>query len=156
MWPAIKPLLKAGDVVLIEFAHNDKQTPQAQFEANLNKYISETRAAKAIPLLATPIPRNNWTNSTTMNPQQLINNLKPTGVDLPASIRSVGAAAGVPVIDLLAKVMAFFNTKGQTTVGGYYADPTTHLKTVGANIVATILRDEIRNMKIYPLVCFLR
>jgi lysophospholipase L1-like esterase len=155
MWPAIKPLLKAGDVVLIEFAHNDKQTPQDQYEANLNKYITETKAAGAIPLLATPIPRNSWTNATTMNTAQLINNLKP-GVDLPASIRKVGAAAGVPVIDLLAKVMAFFNTKGQTTVTGYYADAQTHLKTVGANIVATILRDEIRSMNLNPLVCYLR
>jgi hypothetical protein len=155
MWPAIKPLLKAGDVVLIEFAHNDKQTPQDQYEANLNKYINETKAAGAIPLLATPIPRNNWTNATTMNTSQLINNLKP-GVDLPASIRKVGAAAGVPVIDILAKVMAFFNTKGQTTVTGYYADAQTHLKTVGANIVATILRDEIRSMNLSPLVCYLR
>jgi hypothetical protein len=158
MWPAIKPLLKAGDVVLIEFAHNDKQTPQDQYEANLNKYINETKAAGAIPLLATPIPRNTWTNATTMNTAQLINNIKAPGtpVDLPATIRKVGAAAGVPVIDILAKVMAFFNTKGQATVTTYYADAQTHLKTVGANIVATILRDEIRSMNIYPLVCYLR
>jgi hypothetical protein len=153
MWPAIKPLLKAGDVVLIEFAHNDKNTPQDQYEANLNTYINETRAAGAIPVLATPIPRNNWTNATTMNPTQLVNDV---GVDLPASIRSVGAAAGVPVIDLTTKVVAFFSSKGEATASTYYADPTTHLNTVGANIVATIMRDEIRSLNIYPLVCFLR
>ena len=78
------------------------------------------------------------------------------GVDLPASIRSVGAAAGVPVIDLTTKVVAFFSSKGEATASTYYADPTTHLNTVGANIVATIMRDEIRSLNIYPLVCFLR
>jgi lysophospholipase L1-like esterase len=153
MWPTVKPLLKAGDVVLIEFAHNDKNTPQAQFEANLNKYISETKAAGAIPILATPIPRNNWTNATTMSPTQLVND---PGVDLPATIRSVGAAAGVPVIDITAKTLAYFSSKGQVAAKAYYADPTTHLSTIGANIVAGLIRDEIKALNISPLVCYLR
>jgi hypothetical protein len=154
LWPAIKSLLKPGDVVLIEFAHDDMNTPQLQYEASLNRYIDETRLAGAVPVLATPIPRNSWTpDGTAMATGQFVNNKH---VDLPASIRSVGAAAGVPVIDLLAKVMAFFNSKGKGAVVGYYADPTTHLNTVGANIVAAIARDEIRNLNIHPLVCYLR
>jgi lysophospholipase L1-like esterase len=153
MWPAIKPLLKAGDVVLIEFAHNDKITPKAQYEANLNTYISETKAAGAIPILATPIPRNNWTNATTMNPNQLVNSV---GVDLPASIRSVGAAAHVPVIDILAETLATFSAAGEAKAAAYYADPTTHLSTTGANIVAGLIKNEIVKLGMYPLVCYLR
>lgn len=153
MWPAIKPLLKAGDVVLIEFAHNDKVTPKAQYEANLNTYINETKAAGAIPVLATPIPRNNWTSATMMNPNQLVNDV---GVDLPASIRSVGAAAHVPVIDILAETLAAFGAAGEAKAAAYYADPTTHLSTVGANIVAGLIKAEIVKLNIYPLVCYLR
>jgi lysophospholipase L1-like esterase len=152
MWPAVKPLLKAGDVVLIEFAHNDKNTPQAAYEANLKTYITETRAAGAIPVLATPIPRDNWTNATTMSTNQLVND---AGVDLPATIRSVGAANNVPVIDLMAETLAAFSLKGQSTVAGYYADGT-HLVTTGANIVAGLARDEIKKNNIFPLVCYLR
>ena len=152
MWPAVKALLKAGDVVLIEFAHNDKQTPQAQYEANLTTYIKETRAAGAIPILATPIPRNTWTNATTMS-ATFVNDLK---VDLLASIKSVATANNVPLIDINAKVVAAFSAKGETTVSGYYADPTTHLNTIGANFVAGLIRDAIKSQSISPLVCFLR
>ena len=42
--------------------------------------------AGAIPVLATPIPRNNWTNATTMSPTQLIND---PGVNLPSTIRRI-------------------------------------------------------------------
>jgi lysophospholipase L1-like esterase len=152
MWPAIKPLLNPGDVVLIEFAHNDKVTPQVQFENNLKTYITETRAAGAIPVLATPIPRCNFTGNT-MNSSQLINDL---GVDLPASIRSVGAANNVPVIEITTTAVAYFSTVGPKTCSLYYADQVTHLNTAGANIVATMVRDQIKSLNIYPLACYLR
>jgi lysophospholipase L1-like esterase len=151
MWPTVKPLIKAGDVVFIEFAHNDKNTPQAAYEKNLTTYITETRAKGAIPVLATPIPRNNWSGGS-----MSATFTNSVGVDLLASIKSVGATNNVPVVDINAKVVAAFSAKGQATVSGYYADPTTHLSTVGANIVAQLIRDEIKRLNIYPLVCFLR
>jgi hypothetical protein len=153
MWPVVKPLLRPGDVVLIEFAHNDKNTPQAAFEANINTYIKETKAAGAIPVLATPIPRNNWTNATTMSPDQLVNG---AGVDLPATIRKIGAANSLPVIDLTAKSLAAFSLKGESAVGAYYSGGTTHLSPTGANVVAGIARDEIKRLNIFPLSCYLR
>ena len=152
MWPTVKPLLKAGDVVLIEFAHNDKNTPQAQFEANLLKYITETKAAGAIPILATPIPRCNFTGNT-MNSNQLVNG---PGVDLPASIRSVGAANNVPVIEITKTAVAFFSTVGASSCQKYWADGVTHLNTVGANVIAEMIHDQIKSQNIYPLVCYLR
>ena len=151
MWPAVKPLLKTGDVVLIEFAHNDKQTPQAQYEANLTTYIKETRAAGAIPVLATPIPRNSWSGGAMS--ATFVNNV---GVNLLASIKSVATANNVPLIDINAKVVAAFSAKGQATVSGYYADPTTHLNTTGANFVAGLIRDAIKSQNLSPLVCYLR
>jgi lysophospholipase L1-like esterase len=151
MWGTVKPLIKAGDVVFIEFAHNDKNTPQAAYEKNLTTYITEVRAKGAIPVLATPIPRNNWSGGAMSG--TFVNSV---GVDLLASIKSVGAANNVPVVDINAKVVAAFSAKGQATVSGYYADPTTHLSTVGANFVAALIRDEIKRLNIYPLVCFLR
>jgi hypothetical protein len=39
-------------------------------------------------------------------------------------------------------IHTYFTAKGQATVSGYYADPTTHLSTTGANIVAQLVRDE--------------
>jgi lysophospholipase L1-like esterase len=152
MWPTVKPLLKPNDVVLIEFAHNDKNTPQAQFEANLLKYITETKAAGAIPILATPIPRCNFTGNT-MNSNQLVNDLQ---VDLPASIRSVGAANNVPVIEITKTAVAFFSTVGASSCTKYWADGVTHLNTVGANVVAEMIRDQIKTLNIFPLVCYLR
>ncbi len=70
MWAAIKALMKPNDYVLIEFGHNDKQTPQAQFELYLNKYISETQALGGIPVLVTPIARASF-NGNTLGPQHI-------------------------------------------------------------------------------------
>jgi hypothetical protein len=102
-------------------------------------------------VLATPIPRNSWSGGT-----MGATFTNSAGTDLLAGIKKVGTANNVPVIDINAKVVAAFSAKGQATVSGYYADPTTHLSTVGANFVAQLIRDEIKNQNIAPLVCYLR
>jgi lysophospholipase L1-like esterase len=78
------------------------------------------------------------------------------GTDFLAGVKKVGTANNVPVIDINGAVVKAFSAKGQSTVSGYYADPTTHLNTVGANFVAELIRDEIKSQNIFPLVCYLR
>lgn len=59
-WQAILEKLKPGDYVFIEFGHNDQPkekasyTPPADFRNNLIRFINETRAKKANPILLTP------------------------------------------------------------------------------------------------------
>lgn len=65
-WQPIVNSLNKGDYVLIQFGHNDeakeekykdRYTPVPDYKTNLVKFITETRAKKAIPVLITPITR---------------------------------------------------------------------------------------------------
>ncbi|MGA2451507.1 MAG: GDSL-type esterase/lipase family protein [Polyangiaceae bacterium] len=152
MWPAVKALLKPNDYVMIEFGHNDKQTPQAQFELYLNKYISESQAAGAIPFLVTPIARAEFTGNTVTVPQHV----NDVGVNLPQTIIAVGAAANVPVIDLTSLTVAWLNSVGPSAKTAYYADQVTHLNVAGAQIVSGLVKTAIQSLGISPLENYLR
>src|SRR6195952_2099649 len=65
-WQPIADSLQEGDYVLIQFGHNDeakeekykdRYTPVPDYKTNLTKFITETRAKKAIPVLITPVTR---------------------------------------------------------------------------------------------------
>lgn len=66
LWKPVTENLKAGDYVLIQFGHNDEVTTKAsytnelEFAANLKRYIRESRAKKAIPVLLTPVARRSF------------------------------------------------------------------------------------------------
>ena len=144
LWPAIKALLKANDIVLIEFGHNDKQTQQTPFETYLKKYVDETRAAGAFAVLVTPIVRSSYTGTPHIN---------SVGVNLPESIRAVAAANNVPVIDLTARTQAYLIQRGNAT--GFYND-SAHTTLAGAQAYAELAADEIRTKNILPLRNYLR
>jgi lysophospholipase L1-like esterase len=144
LWPAIKLLLKANDIVLIEFGHNDKQTQQTPFETYLKKYVDETRAVGAFPVLVTPIVRSSYTGTPHIN---------SVGVNLPESIRAVATANNVPVIDLTARTQAYLIQRGNAT--GFYND-SAHTTLAGAQAYAELAADEIRTKNILPLRNYLR
>ena len=63
-WESVLTTLKEGDYVLIEFGHNDEKidrpelgTSLEEYKLNLIKYVKETQAKKAHPILMTPIMR---------------------------------------------------------------------------------------------------
>jgi lysophospholipase L1-like esterase len=67
-WTNILALLKPGDYVIIQFGHNDEKKadsarstePFGSFKQNLKRYVSESRAAQAVPVLATPVARRKF------------------------------------------------------------------------------------------------
>ena len=71
-WTPIRTALRAGDMVLIQFGHNDEKAddatrytePFTTFEQYLSIYIDDAIAKGATPILITPINRNNWSNGT--------------------------------------------------------------------------------------------
>lgn len=44
MWAAMQPQLRPGDVVLVQFGHNDKQTTAEQFRADLIRIVQGIRS----------------------------------------------------------------------------------------------------------------
>ncbi|MEJ6980615.1 rhamnogalacturonan acetylesterase [Pedobacter sp. P351] len=65
-WAPIVDSLQEGDIVLIQFGHNDEvaskvqSTKKREFQDNLIKFINDSRSKKAIPVLITPAARRNF------------------------------------------------------------------------------------------------
>lgn len=66
-WERVREALKPGDYVVIQFGHNDEKPradrhtdPGSTFDANLHRFIDETRKAGAVPVLMNAIVRRRF------------------------------------------------------------------------------------------------
>ncbi|MBQ8520685.1 MAG: pectin esterase [Bacteroides sp.] len=66
-WDAVLNKMKPGDYVFIQFGHNDEKAdekrhtdPGTTFDANLKRFVEETRAKGGIPVLFNSIVRRNF------------------------------------------------------------------------------------------------
>ncbi len=73
LWKSILDEASEGDYVFIQFGHNDeakekteRYTTPAEYKNNLEKFITETRSKKAIPILLTPVTRRRFDISGTI------------------------------------------------------------------------------------------
>ncbi|MDB5208872.1 MAG: rhamnogalacturonan acetylesterase [Flavisolibacter sp.] len=98
-WQPIADSLREGDLVLMQFGHNDeakeekykdRYTPVADYKTNLIKFIAETRAKKAIPVLITPVSRMKFTNGVAQE----------THTEYTAAVHEVAKQYKVSLIDL--------------------------------------------------------
>ncbi|WP_338839929.1 rhamnogalacturonan acetylesterase [Flavobacterium ginsenosidimutans] len=98
-WDSIYNQLKKGDYVFIEFGHNDAKiedpsrytNPHTAYRYNLIRFVNESRAKGAIPVLLTSISRRNFNEKGV---------LVPTHGDYPLETRLVAQEYNVPFIDL--------------------------------------------------------
>ena len=99
----------AATYVLIQFGHNDQPGKPGrstdlvtEFPVNIARYVSETRAKGAIPVLVTPLARRQFKAGT------LDNDLLPWA----DAIRNVAADTNTPVLDLNADSAAALQALG--------------------------------------------
>ena len=66
-WQKVLDKMQPGDYVIIQFGHNDEKPqparhtePGSTFDANLAKFVNETRAKGGIPILMNPVVRRNF------------------------------------------------------------------------------------------------
>lgn len=99
-WQPIADCLQEGDYVLIQFGHNDeakeerykdRYTPVPDYKNNLIKFITETRAKNALPVLITPVTRMRFDKDGMM---------QETHIEYSATVWEIGKAYYTPVIDL--------------------------------------------------------
>ena len=98
-WDAVYNKLKKGDYVFIEFGHNDQKNmdslrytnPHTAYRHNLIRFVKESRAKGAIPILLTSIARRNFNEKGV---------LIGTHGDYPLETRLVAQEYKVPFIDL--------------------------------------------------------
>lgn len=110
-WATVQSRIKPGDWVIIQFGHNDEKdqdptrytTPGGTFNANLSRYVAETRALGAFPLLATPVARRKFDAQG-----QPVN----THGDYVKAVREVATAEKVPLLDLNQESMDLLQRMG--------------------------------------------
>ncbi|WP_435875694.1 hypothetical protein [Nonomuraea jabiensis] len=94
LFPAMKPLIRSGDTVLIQFGHNDKSTTASAFSSNLTSLVSQVRSRGGVPVLVTPPVRRLFDSGARLTSTAL--HVNGVGVDLPATMRQVAAAQARP------------------------------------------------------------
>ncbi len=110
-WDKLMSETRPGDVVIIQFGHNDEKkqwprtyaAPDSAYPAFLSALVADVRQHGASPVLVTPVARR------TFNKDGHIDN-SHAGYD--AAVRDLGAKLNVPVIDLTAKGATLYEALG--------------------------------------------
>jgi lysophospholipase L1-like esterase len=159
LFPRMRPLIKANDLVLIQFGHNDKSTSASTFRSNLTSMINQVRGRGGVPVLVTPPVRRLFNGSQLTSTALHVNSV---GVNLPVEMRSLGSALNVPVIDLTAKSEALVESLGPTNSAPLYlrqstdgVTDNTHFSEYGAGKMADLVVQGIRERNL-SLVSYLR
>ena len=152
--------LKEGDYVLMQFGHNDeakeekykdRYTPVSDYKINLIKFITETRARKAVPVLITPVSRLRFDKD---GKQQ------ETHAEYTAACYEVAKQSNVLLIDLDKKSRELFQQLGpenakllfmQLEPGENPSYPdgqkdNTHFNEYGARRIAEIVLQQIKEL----------
>lgn len=156
-WKAVKDSLQPGDYVFIQFGHNDEKeydstrytTPYGTYSDNLAKFVNESRAKGAIPVLFTPIVRRHFDDNGT-----LIN----SHGDYPDAVRQLAARMKVPLVDLEKLTRHLVDSLGPEESKKLYlwTNPderypegrkdNTHLNVEGAHKVAELAAEAVRKL----------
>ncbi|MGP3982389.1 rhamnogalacturonan acetylesterase [Streptomyces sp. KR80] len=153
LFRAVERRIRKGDLVLVQLAHNDKQTNEATYRRNLIAMVERVRARGGRPVLVTPIVRRWFNADGTLNNDTalLVNAL---GVNHPAVIRSVAAGLDVPLVDLTAKTKRLVESLGVERSKALYLynekRDNTHTSEHGATVYAELVRDELRAQGLVP------
>lgn len=140
--------MKAGDFMMVQFAHNDSKAswPQTYAPAEstyrdyLKVFIGEARRRGATPILVTPPNRRSFDEQ---------GKNKNTHGGYPDAVHAVGKETGVPVIDLFAMSNAFYEALGPTEApmafsGNNHSDATHH-DNYGAYELARAIAEAIKS-----------
>ncbi len=176
-WEKVLQTLKKGDYVLIQFGHNDsgplddtarargtirgigedtvtiynpirkQQETVHSYGWYLRKYISDTRARGAIPIVCSPIPRNDWKNGK----------VERSADTYAAWSRQVADLPGVFFIDLHNRISdAYESSLGEEKVKAFFPKEHTHTNREGAEFNAAIVVAGIKELKQCSLQDYLR
>ena len=140
----VRSAMGPGDVLLIQFGHNDEKDDPLRhtdafgsYQEHLRHYIDAARTAGAHPVLITPIARRLFDAEGKFRPG--------SHGDYPEAVRQLGREAGVPVADLTALTENLVAALGDEGSKPLYVWPkdNTHLKYEGAVRFAGMLISEL-------------
>jgi len=169
LWTAVLNKLKKGDYVLIQFGHNDDGPVNDTIRARgtikgignetqeidnlitkkheivhsygwyIQKVVREAKAKGAIPIICSPIPRNDWKN------EKVPRNDKSYGL----WAKQIAEKEKVTFIDLNHKMSLEMEKLGEQKVTGtyFYKKDHTHTSAKGAVLAASIIVNELKESK---------
>ena len=169
-WATVKTQIEAGDYVFIQFSHNDEKNggldgdeiqaanpdsvvadtrgtaPFTTYKEYLRKYIDETRALEATPVLVTPIVRRYFSGGKIT--QKGRHNLSAEGqhdLDYVQAMKEVAQEKGVQLIDhteLTAELVeAYGDTDSKAQL--YCPGDDTHTSATGAMLFARLVAQDM-------------
>jgi lysophospholipase L1-like esterase len=160
-WHNVTDSLGEDDYVLIQFGHNDeakepqykdRYTPVPDYIANLRRFVAETVAKKAHPVLITPMTRMAFDS---------MGHQKETHEEYTAAVWQVGRETNTPVIDLDAMSRQLLDELGPKCAKLLFMQlepmenphypagrhDNTHFNELGARRMAELVLGEIRRQK---------
>jgi lysophospholipase L1-like esterase len=174
LWDKVRDQLKPGDFVIMQFGHNDGGSPKTSYRASLKgigddtqevenpktheketihsygwylrKFVTDTKAKGATPIVCSLIPRNDWKDGKVARSET-------EGYGWYA--HQVADAEKVPFIDLNALIADRYDAMGQEAVKPLFPQEHTHTSPEGAALNAECVAAGIRGLKDCPLSSYL-
>ncbi len=165
-WSAVLEQLRPGDYLFIQFGHNDEKredprrftNPLTGYRHNLERFVTESRARGAIPILFSPLTRRNFNDKGV---------LEDTHGLYPLVVREVARDLDVPFIDLQLRTEQMILESGTDGskrlfhsiapgVDPRYPDgfqDNTHLSIEGARVVAGLAVEGLKRLNV-PLAAY--
>lgn len=137
-WEKLLSEIKAGDFVLMQFGINDRAMQDAQFKGYFEKYIDETRAKGAIPVLVTS------QNLRRLTPEGKGTNTLGTKPDV---MRQVAREKNAALIDLNEMSMRLYEAIGPEDLPKAFTDGT-HQNGYGSYELARCVTQGIIDLKL--------
>lgn len=167
-WDTIIRKVAPGDYVIIQFGHNDSKykdprrytNPWTAYRSNLEKFVQETRARSAHPVICSSIARRTFNEFGT---------LVDTHGPYPFVARMVARELKVPFLDLQQKTEDWITDLGPEDSKAYFMhlepgewdrfpegrEDDTHLRKEGAYAVSVFAAEELRDQQV-PLAGYLK
>jgi len=170
-WDKTLEYIKPGDVVLFQWGHNDGGKPDEPTRTRaslpgtgeetveidnlilkkhevvhaygwyLRKYVEDTKAKGATPILCSLIPRKIWKDGKVAR----------NGKDYAGWAREAADAEHVGFIDLNNMIADQYDSLGEAAVEPLFADPHTHTSAAGAEINAEMVVRGLKRLKVDPV-----
>jgi len=160
-WRGIYNEIQPGDLVIIQFGHNDAAKDKTEryvdiegYKEYLRLYVLQTRQKGGTPILLTPVTRNHpWEEGV----------LKSSHGNYPQAVKDIAEEMNVLLVDLTQLSCDYFTKMGQDYVSTNYfmnlpaktypAYPdgltdNTHFQPAGAKAVAQLVFNELKTLKI--------
>ncbi len=110
-WDSVMKYLKKDDYVIIQFGHNDQKmddsnryaAPQSLYRQNLIRFVTDTRAKGATPILVTPVMRRKFDEQGKFVDQH---------GEYPGVVKAIAKEMNVTLIDLHASSQSLIEKEG--------------------------------------------